>query len=246
MKIDAKGKNYKQLNEEIRTELRKGKKMIELLNVNGQRYIGNNLADNAKIIINGVPGNDLAFAMIGPHIEIHGNGQDGVANTMSAGKVIFHGSVGDICGYAMRGGFLYIKGNVGYRSGIHMKEYKANHPTIVIGGKAGDFLGEYMAGGILVVLDLFDENDTDDIVGNLCGTGMHGGRMFIRGKVEDWRLGKEVKVVDLDENDIEELKTIIDDYSKELKWDIKNKINYKDFIKLIPGSKRPYGRLYAY
>ena len=43
-------------------------------------------------------------------------------------KVIIQGSVGDICGYAMRGGALYIKRNVGYRCGIHMKEYKGNHP----------------------------------------------------------------------------------------------------------------------
>ena len=54
----------------------------------------------------------------------------------------------------MRGGEIYVKGNVGWRSGIHMKSYLEKFPVIVIGGKAGDFLGEYMAGGIIILLGL--------------------------------------------------------------------------------------------
>ena len=35
-----------------------------------------------------------------------------------------------------------------------MKEYKNLRPAIVIGGCAGSFLGEYMAGGIIIILGL--------------------------------------------------------------------------------------------
>ena len=42
----------------------------------------------------------------------------------------------------MRGGEIFIKGDVGYRVGIHMKAYLDHQPKIVVGGKAGDFLGE--------------------------------------------------------------------------------------------------------
>jgi len=38
-----------------------------------------------------------------------------------------------------------------------MKEYGGRKPIIVIGGKAGGFLGEYMAGGIMLVLGLNGE-----------------------------------------------------------------------------------------
>ena len=57
-----------------------------------------------------------------------------------------HGNVGDACGYAMRGGKIYIKGDCGYRAGIHMKAYQQHFPVMVVGGKAGSFLGEYLAG----------------------------------------------------------------------------------------------------
>lgn len=35
---------------------------------------------------------------------------------------------------------------------FHMKEYKEKVPVLVIGGRTGSFLGEYQAGGIIVVL----------------------------------------------------------------------------------------------
>mgnify|MGYP002508363490 CR=1 FL=1 len=44
--------------------------------------------------------------------------------------------------------------NAGYRAGIHMKAYKDKVPVMVIGGTAGSFLGEYQAGGVIVVLGL--------------------------------------------------------------------------------------------
>ena len=42
---------------------------------------------------------------------------------MNDGEIIVHGHAGDTVGYAMRGGEIYVKGNTGYRSGIHMKAY---------------------------------------------------------------------------------------------------------------------------
>ena len=43
----------------------------------------------------------------------------------------------------MRGGRIYVKGNAGYRAGIHMKAYREHLPVLVIGGKAGSFLARY-------------------------------------------------------------------------------------------------------
>lgn len=43
----------------------------------------------------------------------------------------------------MRGGAIYVQGNAGYRAGVHMKAYGDRLPMIVIGGRAGSFLGEY-------------------------------------------------------------------------------------------------------
>ena len=63
---------------------------------------------------------------------------------MNAGEIVVHGSVGDACGYAMRGGKIYIKGDCGYRAGIHMK-LPAALPCYGSRRQAGSFLGEYLA-----------------------------------------------------------------------------------------------------
>ena len=81
----------------------------------GQRYIGDGLKDNVKILINGTPGKDMGAFMDGPCLEVFGNGQDGIGNTMNSGKIIIHGDAGDIPGYSLRGGEIYIDKNVGFR-----------------------------------------------------------------------------------------------------------------------------------
>ena len=273
--INVSEEDYRSLNETIRTLLKEKKKsknsilnsdlaslpdfeLIEINNVLGQRYIGDGLQSGIKININGVPGNDLAAFMKGPFIEVFGNVQDGPGNTMDSGKIVIHGNAGDITGYSMRGGEIYVKNNVGYRSGIHMKSYFDKFPVIVIGGKAGNFLGEYMAGGIIIVLGINFSDDSlgrnknnffilsdDEPVGNFVGTGMHGGKIFVRGNISDYKLGKEIIKSELDEEDKAIITKYLNEYYKFF-GNITEKINVNDFTKLAPYSKRPYGKLYAY
>jgi glutamate synthase domain-containing protein 3 len=245
--IDAAGLHYKALNEKIRDLINEeGIKDIELRKVNGQRYIGTGIrAKDVTIKIHGTSGNDLAAFMDGPRIEMFGNAQDAVANTMNSGKIIIHGHAGDVLGYGMRGGSLYVQGNVGYRIGIHMKAYGAMVPVIVVGGTAADFFGEYMAGGILVLLGL-DKKPEERIVGDWCGTGIHGGVIYIRGEVQKHQLGKEVGVVEkIPQKEMDDLTAILKDYCKEFDLDLKE-VLAKPFLKLFPFSTRPYGKLYAY
>lgn len=242
--IDAHEVNYMNLNCLIRDSLASGENDILLKNVNGQRYIGDGLTGTQRITINGTPGNDMAAFMNGTEIIVNGNAQDGVANTMNDGRIIINGNAGDALGYAMRGGEVFVKGNVGYRVGIHMKEYKDKVPAIIIGGKAGDFLGEYMAGGVIILLGL-NIGDGEEMVGSYCGTGMHGGVTYIRGSIEPYKLGKEVKPVDPDENDLKLIKEYVTRFVNYFGFSYEYIIN-KGFTKLIPYNKRPYGNLYAY
>lgn len=243
MKIDAKGVYYRQLNEQIKAAVENGETEIELDNINGQRYIGTNLNKPVKININGVPGNDMAVFMDGPTLIISNNAQDAIANTMNSGKIVIHGNAGDVLGYGMRGGKLFIKGNVGYRVGIHMKEHKKQIPVIIAGGVAGNFFGEYMAGGCLILLGL-NREPGQPIAGDYIGTGMHGGVMYIRGDVDRDTLGKEVAVFDLDEDDQKKLEKLLTEYCAEFGFDY-NEVMQEKFIKLLPVSSRPYGRLYC-
>jgi len=244
MRIHAKGIHYKDLNQRIHRAVARGQKEIFLDDVNGQRYIGGGLKGDIHITINGVPGNDLASFMDGPTIMVNENAQDGVGNTMNAGKVVIRGDAGDIIGYAMRGGKIHIRGNVGYRVGIHMKSFKDKHPLIIIGGGTGDFLGEYMAGGLLVVLGL-GQGNPHPVVGNYAGTGMHGGAIYVRGDVRDYQVGREVGIRRPTRQDMLNLKGHLEEFCADLELDVE-RILAKKFSKLIPYSSRPYGELYAY
>jgi glutamate synthase domain-containing protein 3 len=239
--IDAQGLHYRSLNKRLRGLIEEGERHILVRNVCGQRYIGDGIGGDVDIIIEGVPGNDLASFMDGPRIIVRGNAQDGVGNTLNRGEVIIHGDAGDIVGYSMRGGRIFIQGNVGYRVGIHMKAYKEFFPVVIVGGGARDFLGEYMAGGLLVILGLNGE----EIAGDFVGTGMHGGAMFLRGEVETARLGKEVKIGEVTAQDISLLRGHIGDFCACFDLDVE-KVFQKPFSKIYPYSHRPYGTIYAY
>jgi glutamate synthase domain-containing protein 3 len=243
VEIDAKDIHYRELNERIHQVVRQGAKEIFLQNINGQRYIGDGIRGKIKIKIEGVPGNDLAAFMDGPIIITHSNAQDAVANTMNKGKVVIHGNAGDVLGYGMRGGKLFIRGDVGYRVGIHMKAFNKQIPVIIIGGTAKDFLGEYQAGGVIVLLGL--DRDGSPLAGNYIGTGMHGGVIYIRGKVDPFQLGKEVSISSANKMDEECLRLYLREYCEDFGLSLDDVMRNK-FIKLLPTHLRPYGKIYAY
>lgn len=242
--IDTQEIHYRELNERIKGLIDNGVKEIILENVNGQRYIGDGLDSDVKIVINGTPGNDMAAFSSGVKLIVNGNGQDGIANTMNDGKLVIHGHVGDTLGYSMRGGKVYIREEVGYRAGIHMKGYQDKQPTIIVGGTAGDFFGEYMAGGRLILLGL-GRDKNEPIVGSHVAVGMHGGVIYVRGKIEDYQVGLEVEILEADSEDRKELKEYLTDYCQEFELDLDEVMNAK-FSKLVPVSSRPYGNMYAY
>jgi glutamate synthase domain-containing protein 3 len=238
--IDAGNEHYRTLNEKI-NEIAEQNSHIIINNVCGQRYIGAGMKKDIRLVINGTPGNDLGAFMDGPEIIVNGNAQDAVGNTMNSGSIIINGNAGDIIGYGMRGGKIYIKNDVGYRVGIHMKAYKDNFPVIVIGGCARDFLGEYIAGGLLIILGLND----DVPVGDFVGVGMHGGIIYVRGKINEYQIGKEVGIDISKEDDLNIIEKYIEEFCVYFKID-KKKIFNKPFFKLYPKYLRPYGKLYAY
>lgn len=244
VKIDASGILSKELNARLREVTSNGTRKIELHNVCGHRYIGTNLGKPIEIEIFGTPGNDLGAFMNNSRIIIYGNAQDGCGNTMNSGEIIVHGHAGDILGLSASGGKIFIREDAGYRAGIHMKEYKDKKPTVVIGGTAQDFLGEYMAGGILVLLGL-NLKEQEHHRANFIGTGMHGGAIYIRGGVQNYQLGKEVGVAELTERDHSTLEKLVSEFAFHFGYDAEE-IFKRKFIKLSPLYLRPYGRLYAY
>lgn len=240
MEVKARDLHFKVLNEQLKTST---DRHIKITNCLGQRYIGAGVVGK-DIIIEGTPGNALGAYLTDSTITVYGNGQDATGDTMDNGEIIIHGNCGDTTGYGMRGGKIYVKGNAGYRVGIHMKEYKDHKPTIVIGGKVGDFLGEYQAGGNLIVLGL--NCKADEIpVGDFCGTGMHGGAIYIRTNTLPNDLPSQVCANIVTEEDLAPIYPYIDEFCKH--FDItKETILNGNFYKLTANSKNPYKQLYTH
>jgi glutamate synthase domain-containing protein 3 len=243
--IDCRGLHYHDVNEASRAAVAGGSNTLRLLNVNGQRYIGTGLkGDGLRIEVRGTPGQDAGMFMDGPSIEIYGNAQDGVGNTMNAGEVIVHGSTGDVLGYGMRRGRIFVRGDVGYRAGIHMKAHDGARPVIVCGGKAGDFFGEYMAGGLLVLLGM-DSQLEGPIVGTYVGAGMHGGEIWVRGEIDPWRCGAEVRAFTATDADKSTLAATLTDYCRVFRLNLRE-VLASTFTRIVPTGYRPYAGLYTY
>lgn len=244
VRIDVNGFHYRELNRLIREAVAEGAQRIDLHSVQGQRYIATNLRTEAEIHIHGTPGNDLGAFLAGSRIIVHGNAQDGCGNTMDEGEIIVHGHAGDITSLSARGGKIFIREDVGYRAGIHMKEYEGKRPALVIGGTAQDFLGEYMAGGIVVVLGL-TLNGQNCHRASFVGTGMHGGIIYLRGHINEHQLGKEVGMSKLTRKDRAVLRDLVAQFAAHFDLDAEEILTGR-FVKLLPLYLRPYGRLYTY
>jgi len=244
VRVNAMNLSHRELNARLKELTRNGTEKIELHSVYGQRYIGTDLDKPIEIEIFGTPGNDLGAFMNGPRIVVRGNAQDGCGNTMNSGEIIVHGHAGDITGLSARGGKIFIRDDVGYRAGIHMKEYGDKNPVLVIGGTAQHFLGEYMAGGILILLGL-SLREGESHRADFIGTGMHGGVIYLRGDVNDYQLGKEVGIAEPEEKDYQVLNKFVDEFACHFGYDAEEILEHK-FTKLFPRWLRPYGRLYAY
>ncbi len=240
--VDAADLYYRDLNVLLRALSNNGAENIKVQNVYGQRYIGTDVDKQIGIDIDGTPGNDLGAFMNGPTVVVHGNAQDCCGNTMNDGCIIVHGHAGDVTGYSMRGGKLFVRDDVGYRVGIHMKEYMDKKPCIVIGGTAGDFLGEYMAGGVMIVLGL-NLGEHEKHRARFVGTGMHGGVIYVRGEVS--HLSKEVKATPVEKEDMHVIGELVSEFCEYFGFDY-DEVMKGSFTKIAPVSSRPYGNLYAY
>ena len=235
--IDAADLDYRAVNEALREA---GSDFI-IKGCCGQRFIAAGMS-HKNLIINGIPGNALGAYLNNANITVNANAQDAVGDTMNEGKIVIHGNIGDAAGYAMRGGKIYVQGNAGYRAGIHMKAYKEKIPVMIIGGCAGSFLGEYQAGGVIIVLGL--HKDGRPIVGNFPCTGMHGGKMFLRGSCEDIRFPRQVTARCAAADELDEIREYLSEYCSDFGYSIDELLS-GPFTVITPDSKTPYKQMYV-
>ena len=242
VRIDARGMHYTPLNRAIREAVASGATEIVLDHVMGQRFIADGLRGEVTITIHGVPGGDLGMFMSGPTCIVHGNCEHAPGNTMDAGQIIIHGSAGDAVAHAMRGGKIFVRDSIGYRGGIHMKQYLEKRPILVVGGSARAFLGEYMAGGLILVLGRYGNCPEID---RGIGSGIHGGMIVIRGGVEEENLGEGAKMSELCREEMNGITPHIREFSRHFNLDPADFLN-DQYFKVTPASARPFANKYTW
>ena len=243
MRIDAREIHYTPLNQMIRRAVADGVTNITIDNVLGQRFIADGLrGEGVTITVNGVPGGDLGMFMSGPTLIIHGNADHAPGNTMDRGCIVIHGSAGDAVGHSMRGGRVYVRDDIGYRGGIHMKQYKDKRPVLVVGGSARAFVGEYMAGGLLVVLGL---SGIPPLSERGVGSGIHGGEIFVRGNVPDNILGVGAKQKPASDDEKHMIAPVVRDFAAKFAFD-PTPLLASDYTRIVPASARPFANKYTW
>lgn len=231
--IDASKVGYKDLNREI---MKVDKKEVKVINVMSHRFIGISFPRAGKIVrLYGVVGNVLANLNENNEFYVYGNVADDCCDTMHGGKVVIFGDARDVLGQALQGGKVFVKGNAGNRVGIQMREYQNKRPYLLIGGRVDDYLGEYMAGGVIVVFN----NTKSSPTGNYVGSGMVGGRIYVRGRLDPGRLGLQPNKVEV----IKLLKALmLDNLITEKEMDELRDLPYIELMDKLQGDAKRFAK----
>ncbi|MFU8768472.1 MAG: FAD-dependent oxidoreductase [Desulfotignum sp.] len=159
---------------------------IRIIGHSGQRA-GSLGTANTFIEIMGPASDDLGWLNAGAQIVVHGHASNGVMNGAAQGRVFVGGSIG--------------------ARGMTMTKHnpRFDPPELWVLGTAGDYFGEFMAGGIAVVCG-YGSQPEDRVLGYRPLVGMVGGRVFVRGSAAGFS-EKDAKQVALSDDDWQWLKT---------------------------------------
>ena len=173
-------------------------------------------------------------------------GQRYIGAGLSGREIRIHGTPGNALGAYLDGCDVYVDGNAQDAIGDTMNAgriiVRERKPAIVVGGVVGSFLGEYQAGGVIVVLDL--NRDPLGIVGNFCGTGMHGGEMYLRCSEIPAALPAQVRAEKVGFLQSGEVADLLREYCAAFGLDPVQVLS-EPFVRLTPDSGNPYRQLYT-
>jgi NADPH-dependent glutamate synthase beta subunit-like oxidoreductase/glutamate synthase domain-containing protein 3/NAD-dependent dihydropyrimidine dehydrogenase PreA subunit len=173
------------LEEQIQEAISLGLRSLEV-QAFGQHGIGGRLwvagADAIQIKITGHPGQRVgSMGYPNTFIEVLGTASDDVGWLNAGAEIVVHGNAGNGCANAMAQGKISIAGNIGAR-GMTMTKHNPRFapPELWVLGSAGDYFGEFMAGGIAVICG-HEAQNPDNVLGYRPFVGMVGGKVFFRG-----------------------------------------------------------------
>jgi glutamate synthase domain-containing protein 3 len=123
-----------------------------------------------------------------------------------------------------------------------MKEYQAKRPILVVGGSARAFLGEYMAGGLVIVLGV---DGVTPVSERGVGSGIHGGEIIVRGRIDPTCLGGGAEQKKVTNDQKKAIRPILEDFARAFTID-PEPILAADYSRIIPASGRPFANMYTW
>ena len=205
------------LEEIIHQHIKGGQRKLEV-EAFGQHGIGGRLWDaeqeTTHIRIIGHPGQRAgSLGNANTRIEIMGPASDDVGWLNAGAQIVVHGSASNGTMNGAAQGKVYIGGSIGARGMTMTKQNpRFEPPELWVLGAAGDYFGEFMAGGIAVICGHGFGTD-NSIMGYRPLVGMVGGKVFVRGSVDGFS-EKDAKVIALSNEDwdwlLKNLKTFLE------------------------------------
>ncbi len=152
---------------------------------------------NTRIEIMEPASDDVGWLNTGSEIVVHGHAGNGLANGMAQGKI-------------------FVAGNIGAR-GMTMTKHNPRFapPEVWVLGSAGDYFGEFMAGGVAVICGI-NAQTPENVLGYRPLVGMVGGRVFFRGPHQGYS-SADAKLIPLADTDWEWLQNNLTIYLQEIK-----------------------------
>lgn len=229
----------KVLEEQIQNAVNSGARNLHII-VDGQHGIGGRIfprEEKIKIFVDGSVGQRLgSMGMFGTEIIVKGSASDDVGWLNCGAKITVLGDVTNGAFSAAAQGILYVQGSGGARCDT-MTKYNPRFepPQSWYFRDVGDSFAEFKAGGIAVVCGVNPRNPGNTLGYRPC-VGMVGGAIYFRGHIETYS-ERDVKLLELSEQDWEWLKTNIKPFLQEI-----NRASYydelttssEDWRKLVP------------
>ena len=186
--------------ETIQDKIKQGHRNLEI-DAFGQHGIGGRLwkAKDEKVNIRIIGHSGQRTGSLGfpnTSIEIMGPGSDDVGWLNAGAEIIVHGHASNGLMNGAAQGNVYVAGSIGARAMTMTKHNpRFNPPELWVLGSAGDFFGEFMAGGIAIICNHQPQNSSSAL-GYRPFIGMVAGKVFVRGKIDDFSK-KDAKIISI-------------------------------------------------
>lgn len=192
------------LEEQIQMAISMGYRRLDV-RAYGQHGIGGRLwkaeDDTVHIRVTGHAGQRVgAFGYPNTRIEIMGPASDDTGWLNAGAQVVVHGHAANGTANGMAQGKIYVGGSIGSR-GMTMTKHnpRFDPPELWVLGSAGDYFGEFMAGGIAVICG-HNPQTPGNVLGHRPMVGMVGGKVFFRGPHAGFSQ-RDAKLVPIEQKD---------------------------------------------